>query len=170
MTPNQEPVVLELAPLLREQAGPFLLLGLDKDASPEEIEANWAQRVIWARKKHIRTPLGDVNWAREVMTDLERRIRADATSLNVDTASGTLRRLADAFNVSAAGSPAWKPIDVEKLLDDYVPPAQVPDIPDVRAAIVLPEWADEFPAVRTLLEDFARQPLDPWSLDFTPAC
>ena len=27
-----EPVVLDLAPLPREQIGPFLLLGLDKDA------------------------------------------------------------------------------------------------------------------------------------------
>ena len=30
--PPPEPVVLELAPLPREQVGPFLLLGLDKDA------------------------------------------------------------------------------------------------------------------------------------------
>ena len=53
MSDSQEPVLLELAPLPREKIGPFILLGLEKDASPEEIEAHWAQRVIWARKNHI---------------------------------------------------------------------------------------------------------------------
>ena len=32
----------ELASLPREQVGPFLLLGLDKTADKEQIEANWA--------------------------------------------------------------------------------------------------------------------------------
>jgi len=49
-----EPVILELASLPREQIGPFLLLGLDKDADKEQIEANWARRVIWARKNLTR--------------------------------------------------------------------------------------------------------------------
>ena len=47
MPPHAEPIVLDLAPLPREQIGPFLLLGLDKDADKEQIEANWARRVIW---------------------------------------------------------------------------------------------------------------------------
>ena len=62
MADEHEPVVLELAALPREQLGPFLLLGLDKNADAEAIEASWAQRVIWARKNQIRTPLGDINW------------------------------------------------------------------------------------------------------------
>jgi hypothetical protein len=84
---EHEPVVLELAALPREQLGPFLLLGLDKNADAEAIEASWAQRVIWARKNQIRTPLGDINWAREVINDPDRRVRADLTSLNTDTAA-----------------------------------------------------------------------------------
>jgi hypothetical protein len=57
MPDDKEPVVLELAPLPREQIGPFLILGLDKDAGKDEIEANWARRVIWARKSQVRVPL-----------------------------------------------------------------------------------------------------------------
>src|SRR3712207_1889289 len=91
--PPPLPIKLELAPLPREQVGPFLLLGLEKTATPEQIEAHWAQRVIWARKKHIRVPLEDVNWAREVINDPERRVNADAANLNLDTVDGVLKQL-----------------------------------------------------------------------------
>ncbi len=57
MSDEQEPVVLDLAPLPREQLGPFLLLGLDKDAGRDQIEANWAKRLIWARKRQFRMAL-----------------------------------------------------------------------------------------------------------------
>src|SRR5438132_13782945 len=53
---DQEPVVLELAPLPREKSGPFLLLGVEKDADKELIEASWARRVIGARKNQISVP------------------------------------------------------------------------------------------------------------------
>ena len=39
MSDSQEPVLLELAPLPREKIGPFILLGLEKDATAEETEA-----------------------------------------------------------------------------------------------------------------------------------
>ena len=54
MAKNGEPVVLELASLPREQTGPFLLLGLDKTADKEKMEARWADRVRWARKTSAR--------------------------------------------------------------------------------------------------------------------
>ena len=77
MPDKQEPIVLELAPLPREQVGPFLILGVDKDAGPEQIEANWARRVVWARKGQLDVPLQDVNWAREVLGDHAKRVQAD---------------------------------------------------------------------------------------------
>src|ERR1700674_3170594 len=95
--PQGLPVVLELAALPREQVGPFIILGIDKTAGKEQIEAAWAQRVIWARKHQIKTPLEDVNWAREVINDHDRRIRADAAALNMDTSEGVLRRLRERF-------------------------------------------------------------------------
>ena len=91
---DQAPVILELAPLPREQMGPFVVLGVDKDADREQIEAAWAQRVIAARKAQVKVPLEDINWAREVVNDPERRPRAEVTSINPDTGDGTLRRLA----------------------------------------------------------------------------
>ena len=71
---NHDPIVLEVAALPREQIGPFLILGVDKDATNAEIEAHWAQRLIWARAKQIRVPLEDVNWAKEILLDREKRI------------------------------------------------------------------------------------------------
>src|SRR5437868_13452665 len=121
------PVVLELAPLPREQVGPFVLLGVGKLADKDEIEAHWAQRVIWARKNQSRVPLEDINWARETLNDLERRVRADAASLNVDTTAGTLRRLAERYAGKAPPAPGGAPLDVEKPLADYTPPTEVPD-------------------------------------------
>src|SRR5882672_1227104 len=81
--PANVPVLLELAFLPRDQIGPFLLLGVDKTGGKDQIEANWAQRLIWARKNLTTTALEDINWAREVLNDPDKRVRADAASLNI---------------------------------------------------------------------------------------
>lgn len=158
------PLVLELAPLPREQVGPFLLLGLDKTADKEQIEANWAQRVIWARKGQIKVPLEDINWARETISDPEKRLLADSCSLNLDTSDGFLRHLLEqhAQGVRAAGC---QPLDVEKDLSAYTPPAEVPDIAEVRQGVRLPEIPREFPIARQFLEELAVEVLDPWQVD-----
>jgi len=163
---NKTPIVLTLAPLPRDQVGPFLLLGVDKLADKEQIEANWAQRVIWARKGQSKVPLEDINWARENLTDSEKRIRADAASLNVDTTSGNLRRLTQRF-AGKGGPPSLGcvPLDVEKSLADYTPPTEVPDTEELRGATLIPEVPLEFPAIQKILDEFLAQPLDPWKLD-----
>jgi hypothetical protein len=165
--PPSEPVVLDLAPLPREQIGPFLLLGLDKDADKEQIEANWARRVIWARKNLTRIALEDINWAREVITDHDKRVRADSSSFNPDTNDGLLRRWCARFGVGTTGgevSVAWRPLDGEKPLTDYAPPAEVPDANEVRATLAVPELPAEVPAVPRLLDQLAREPIDPWAI------
>src|SRR3954447_17610985 len=81
---NHEPVLLELAHLPREQVGPFLLLGLDKEASKADIEASWAERIKWARKQQTNITLEEINWARALINDVARRMAADATTLNFD--------------------------------------------------------------------------------------
>lgn len=164
MNDEQSPVVLELAPLPREQTGPFLLLGLDKDAGPEQIEAHWAKRVIGARKNQIDVPLEDINWARETLNDPDRRARADAGSLNADIIAGVLRQLAQRYSVAGEGGPTWPPLDVEKPLADYTPPTEVPDPRALLAAVQLPEAPAEEPAAAALLEQFVREPLDPWAI------
>jgi hypothetical protein len=163
---DQEPVVLELAPLPREQIGPFLLLGLDKDADKAQVEKHWAKRVIWARKNQIRIALEDINWAREVVNDPERRFKADASSLTADTADGTLRRLAIRYGLVADG-PGWEPLDREKDLRDYTPAIDMPDAAAVRAAVVPPQVPAEAPAVRRLLDAALSEPIDPWNLSLT---
>jgi hypothetical protein len=163
--PSQDPVILELAPLPREQIGPFLLLGLDKDADKEQIEACWAKRVIWARKNQIRLALEDINWAREVVSDPEKRVRADAGSLNADTADKVLARLGKRYTSTEQGRPPWQPLDREKALADYTPPVEVPDPDAVRATIALPEVSAEMPAAAHLLQQSVQQPLDPWNLE-----
>jgi hypothetical protein len=159
MSADKQPVVLELAPLPREQIGPFLLLGVDKDADAEQVEANWAKRVIWARKQQTRLALEDINWAREVIHDPVRRLRADTVSLNVDTSDGTLRRLAQRYTVAS-----WQPLDQESPPALSLAPVQVPDAGAVQAAIGAPGEVWAFPAVDGLLDDLIGNGTDPWEM------
>jgi len=165
MSEQPNPVVLELAPLPRDQMGPFLILGVDKDADKEQIEAAWAARVIAARKNQVRLPLEDINWAREVINDADRRVRADATSMNPDTSDGTLRQLAERYGVTGpTPAPRWRPWDAEKSLADYTPPIEVPRPEEVRGSLQVPEVPRELPAVAWLVEQFVKEPIDPWNL------
>jgi hypothetical protein len=163
---NSEPIVLELATLPREQVGPFLLLGLDKAADKETIDAHWAERLKWARKGLAKVPLEDINWAREVISDIERRIRADAASINADTTDGALAQFAERYGVQEGRTVrTWEALDSEKALADYRPPAEVPDAEAVRAALMVPEIPEDVPAVPLMLEHLVEQPLDPWAID-----
>jgi hypothetical protein len=167
MARSPEPVILELASLPREQVGPFLLLGLDKAATKEDVDAHWADRLKWARKQQIKVPLEDVNWAREMLGDAERWVRSDAASLNADTTEGALSALASRYGVG--GGRLWQALDSEKALADYMPAAEVPDAGAVRAVLVVPEVPEELPAVPQLLEGLAQQPLDPWGIELPGA-
>jgi hypothetical protein len=158
--------VLELAPLPREQIGPFLLLGLEKDADKDQIEAHWARRIIWARKGQTRVALEDINWAREAVGDPDKRVRFDSSSLNLDVMDGLLRRWAQAFGAGGGEvAVGWQPLDAEKPLAGYAPPAEAPDPAEVRAAIAVPEVPADVPAVGRLLDDLVAARLDPWALD-----
>lgn len=152
----------QLGPLPRPQIGPFLTLGVDKDADIEAIEAAWAQRLIWARKNLINIPLEDINWARDALKDHEKRIKADAASLNLDSTDGILKQMRLRFQGKDPESGSCKPIDVEKSLADYVPPIAVPPLDEVRQALPLPEIPREVPAVAAILRQTLNDPLDPW--------
>jgi hypothetical protein len=165
MAQPEQPVALQLAPLPRQQVGPFLILGVDKDAPKDVIEAAWAQRLIWARKNQTRVQLEDINWAREIINDPERRVRADAVSLNVDTTDGLLRKLRDRYQGKGRTPAGCKPLDIEKNLSEYAPPAPAPDAAEVRAQIPLPEIPRDVPAVRPILEEAVKTPIDPWDVN-----
>jgi hypothetical protein len=163
--PRNDPVVLELASLAREQTGPFLLLGVDKTADKQTIEAHWADRVRWARKGQLKVPLEDVNWARNALADVEGRLRADCASLNLDLADSLLAALAARFGVGAPTGLRWQPRDREAPPASSVPAAEVPDPVEVAASVVLPEVPDNLPGVRSLLEQLAAAPPDPWGFE-----
>jgi len=165
MAKNPEPVLLELATLPREQMGPFLMLGLEKDASKDDIEAHWAERVKWARKGQYNVPLEDINWARELVTDTAKRPGADAASLNADTVDGCVAHVTRRFGLTEGrAGPTWEPLDEEKPLADYRLPIEVPSAESVRSTIVVPEVPQEIPGVARLLEQLAQAPVDPWSV------
>jgi hypothetical protein len=154
---NNVPVAL--APLSRERVGPFLILGVPKDADDETIDAAWAQRVLWARQGKTRVPLEDIHWARAVLRDPEQRLIADAASLNPDIAGGELRRLTRLWGLDAA-RPGWQPLDPD-------PPAVSVDVPDpetIRPRVPAPAVPVDLPGVARWLDEFARAPLDPWGL------
>jgi hypothetical protein len=162
--PNPGPIVLEIAALPRERIGPFLLLGVEKDASVAEIEAHWAQRLIWARQKSIRTPLEDVNWAKEALLDRERRVSADVVSLNLDTSAGELRQILDKHGPLEPEVPTW--VAREAPLPDLPdpPPSLLPNADELRAGLTVPEVPLELPAIARLLDGARNSRLDPWDL------
>jgi hypothetical protein len=164
-SPPPLPIVLQLAPLPRTQVGPFLLLGVDKDADREAIESHWAERLKWARRGLVETPLEDINWAREMLSSTEQRLRCDAVSLNVETTAGTLRQLRQRYAGGSAEGRGAQPLDGEKWLADYTPPIPVPALAEVLAALELPEPPREVPAVRLLLEAYVQAPVDPWQVE-----
>jgi hypothetical protein len=159
------PVVLQLAPLPRTQVGPFLILGVDKHADKETIEAAWAEKVKQARRGQLKTSLEDINWAREMLMGKETRIRNDAIALNIETTDSTLRKLRERYQGKQTQVEIrCKAIDTEKWLADYNPPTAVPPIDEIRELVKLPEIPREAPAVRVMLENFAKEPLDPWQV------
>ena len=159
------PIVLQLAPLPRTQIGPFLILGVEKDASREVIEAAWAEKIKMARRGQLKTPLEDINWAREMLTAKESRVRCDAVALNVDTTDGTLKKLKDRYQGKQQVEIRCKPIDTEKWLADYAPPPPVPTVEEIRQLVQLPTIPQDVPAVRIMLESFAKEPIDPWQVE-----
>lgn len=162
--PTNEPLVLDVAALPREQMGPFLLLGVDKDADNKEIEAHWAQRLIWARAKQVRTPLEDVNWAKEQLLDRDRRVLADVTSFNADTCTGDLKQMLEKHGPLEPETPAWTPL--ESPLPELPPleSSALPDTDQLRATLTVPEIPLVIPTVDRILSELSTVAIDPWSI------
>src|SRR5258708_32940122 len=122
MAKGPEPVVLELATLPREQIGPYLLLGLDKSADKELIDKHWADRVKWALRVPPQVKIGreEINWAHELLKEVDKRIRCDVAGLNADTADCLLQQLSSRYGVVAGhAARLWQPLDRAKPLGQY---------------------------------------------------
>ena len=134
MAKGPEPVVLELATLPREQIGPYLLLGLDKSADKEPIDANWADRVKWAAPAadHQGRPRGRQLGARGPQGDRQThpRRRRQPQCRHDGRHPG---QMTERYGVAGGkAGRVWQPLDNEKPLADYMPPAEVPDAAEVR--------------------------------------
>jgi hypothetical protein len=162
---SEQPLVLDLASLPREQMGPFLILGIDKDADNKEMEAHWAQRLIWARAKQIRIPLEDINWAKEMLQDRDRRVLADILSLNPDTLAGEMRQLLQLEKHGALEpeEPGWTPVEPPLPELPEMPADRFPEMEMVRASLTIPDIPLELPAIDRMLREVASTPIDPWS-------
>ena len=161
--PSSHKFPVALAPLPRRRVGPFLILGIPKDASEETIEAAWARGVLWARQGKTAIPLQDIHWARAVLRDPEQRLEADLGSLNPDTGGEELHRLIRPWNLDAA-RPGWTPLDPD-------PPAVAADVPDpatLRPTVAAPAVPVDLPGVARWLDEFARGPFDPWGVTLPP--
>jgi hypothetical protein len=162
---RNEPVVLELASLPREQMGPFLILGLEKHASDKDVDEHWADRVKWARRGLIKVPLEDINWARDQLRDGSSRLKADVASVNADTGDGVVAALSRKYGADGGqAARLWQPLDSEKALAEYTPAAEVPTIGEVLGEASLPTLPEEGLAGLAILVEVAAQPLDPWSV------
>jgi hypothetical protein len=146
----------------REVAGPFLILGVDKDVDEATVDAHWAERVLWCRKGQTRLALEDVHWARELLRDPSRRPAADAASLNADLATGEVRRLARLYHIDGS-PPGWEPLDPEPPIE--LPAAIEADAAEIAAEFTPPDVPLELPATARWLEHFAAAALDPWGVD-----
>jgi hypothetical protein len=167
MAETTEPLVLDIAPLPREKIGPFLILGVDKDADVQEIEAHWAQRLIWARNKQIRTPLEDVNWAKEQLLDRDKRVLADVTSMNSDTSAGELKQLLEKHGPLEPETPKWTPLEPPMPELPVLAADAMPDAEAIRAAAKLPDVPLVFPAADRILSELTGPSLDPWSIEIS---
>lgn len=104
-------VELRTAVLPRESMGPFLILGLDKGASPEEVDKAWRERLQWVEQGWWNVSCDDLNWAHDVLLDPERRVAADAASLNPDTLAQPCRHLLTTSESADWEQPTWPILD-----------------------------------------------------------
>jgi hypothetical protein len=147
--------------MTREDAGPFLILGIDKDADAASIESQYQARLDLMRRGDIKWSESDLTWAREQLVDRDRRTVADADSWNADLASGDVRRLSRLYRTDSL-IPGWEPMDPE-------PPAELPqaniDLDAIIAKMPTPAVPLELPAIARWLDRCSAIGLDPWGTD-----
>lgn len=145
----------------RELAGPFLILGIDKDADAATIETRWQSQRDAIERGECQWSIDDLDWAKETLLDTKQRLNADVESLNCDLASGEVQRLLRQYHLN--GSPAgWEPIDPE-------PPMELPEIDPTALTndVSSPQIPVELPAINAWLTQFAAAVTDPWTMELS---
>ncbi|MCX7701708.1 MAG: hypothetical protein N2039_12600 [Gemmataceae bacterium] len=161
-SPAKKPLELLTATLPREQIGPFLLLGVDKDATLQEIEAAWRQRVEWVEQGQLGVSVDDLNWAKEILLDADRRILADLGSLNPDTSDGQLRQMLAVQGSDEWERPHWPIRDVPLPDAPSIPAEWLDDRPADESSLHIPDVPLVIPGLERILAESRQQPVDPW--------
>jgi hypothetical protein len=140
-------------------AGPFIILGVDKDVDPAALPAIAAERLEAVRRGELQWSEADVLAAVELLRSRERRLAADADNFNADLASGEVRRLARLYHLDGS-PPGWEPMDPE-------PPADLPDAEldaaALAASLPAPDVPLELPSVAAWLLRYGEAANDPWT-------
>lgn len=143
--------------------GPYIILGIDKDADPATLPEVCARRVEAARAGELTWTEEQIVAALEVLHAPEERLESDVESFNTDIASGEVRRLARLYRVDGGG-PAWEPMDPE-------PPTELTeltfDAAGLAAEAPAPDVPLELPSVETWLTQYAAGASNPWTSELT---
>jgi hypothetical protein len=147
---------------LRELAGPYLVLGVDKDVDSDEIEAHYQSQCRAVERGECSWSIDDLEWAKQVLCDPEQRLAADRDSLNPDLASGEVQRLARLYRLDGS-PPGWEPMDPEPPIDFSA--LYVIDSNALASTVPTPDIPRELPAVKAWLDHFSAAATDPWSME-----
>jgi len=147
---------------LRDRAGPFVVLGVDKDADATTLETHFERQRQAIQEGEALWTLEDLEWAHNELQDPKRRLTADINSLDVDLAFGEIHRLARLYCLSD-DLPGWEPLDPEPtpeiLATDSI------NIEQLVADTPQPDVPLEIPAINRWLDQFAQQVADPWTIE-----
>lgn len=147
--------------MTREDAGPFIVLGVDKDADTATIEAQYQARLFPARRGELTWSVSDLDWAQEQLSDAERRVAADAESWNIDNAAGDVRRLMRLYRLENNAT-SWEPLDPE-------PPVTLPeptmDMAAIMSELQMPDAPLDLPAISAWLANCGSVGANPWAAE-----
>lgn len=148
----------------RELAGPFIVLGVDKDADEAAINNHFHLQCLAAARGELQWTQGDLEWARQLLHDSKRRLVADLDSVNADLASGEVNRLSRVYHLDRS-TPGWEPLDPE-------PPMALPDTADFDPQAMVDGIAKtdipvELPVIDAWLQKFAGAVTDPWTMELS---
>jgi hypothetical protein len=148
----------------REMAGPFLILGVDKDVDDAKIESQYELQRAAVERGECHWSIDDLEWAKRILNDPYRRLEADLDNLNSDLASGEVHRLQRLYHLDGS-PPGWEAIDPEPPID--LPNNDAIDPLTLTKDIPTPEIPFELPAINAWLEQFAAAITDPWTMELS---
>jgi hypothetical protein len=158
MATSPDPVVLDLAPLPKEKMGPFIILGVAKEATPKEIESAFQERLLGIQAGDF--PLGeeDIHWAKERLSDPEDRLNADVVSMNAEILNSPIRRM----NKSDSEN-SWSSRDATTRFNVTIEEDLQLAIDAITKDLVVPDLEFDVSKLGRLIKESENPSWDPWN-------